>query len=400
MKIYGVYPRSWQPGYDWFDRQVGLLVVGLNDAGIESRLVLLAGDAYVSPTADKRILFAQRTEMLSASWWASLGVDALIFEGAANAAYLPYLSAIHAAGIRVHAPLDSDGLVDPAIDFRGYWLARYSWAISRGIRLPSVHATAHSLARLAIPSSADSRLLYRLGLLSSFSAESPLAIARLRSYFQQRKRLDLEKQLFWLPHAVPSKRFDGVRPQKEKLIVSAARWNDEQKGASLFVELASTILASEPDYRIEVAGVFSEELARAVAAKNPAVAKRICGVGRLPNEKITDFLSRAQMFLVTSRSEGFPNVVADAVCCGCSIVAPARVAAMHFFASHDSGTLAWSRSPAAMQHALVSEIDGWRNGFRDPDSIANHFGGLLNITNVTNRVLKLLTQPEIQLGQH
>jgi glycosyltransferase involved in cell wall biosynthesis len=390
VKIYGVYPRHWEPGYDWFDRQVGLLVAGMTDAGVDSKLVLLADGNYCSPP-DERLIFAQKSQMQSPAWWASHGLDAVVLEGAANAAYLPYLTAIHEAGIFVHSPLDSDGLVDPAIDFRGYWLARYSWEISRGRRLPSLLATAHTLAKWAVPNSANSLLLNRLNLLASFSAESPLAVARLRQYFRVRNRPDLSHKLHWLPHPVPCHRLGPVVRTKEQLIVSAARWNDEQKGPEMFAKAAAGVLSVARDYRLELAGAHSEELARKIAKLDPTISGRVRGFGRLSNYSMTEFLTRAKVFFSASRSEGFPNVLADAVCCGCSVVGPARVGAMHFFTNSESGNVAWARTPSALQNAVLSELEAWTCGLRDADRIAGRFRRILAVDRVVARLLALVS---------
>lgn len=66
-------------------------------------------------------------------------------------------------------------------------------------------------------------------------------------------------------------------------------------------------------------GDYRKELFDLVASAN--LANRVHFVGAVPNDKLVDWYNAADLFCLSSRGEGSPNVLTEALACGCPAVA-------------------------------------------------------------------------------
>ena len=66
-------------------------------------------------------------------------------------------------------------------------------------------------------------------------------------------------------------------------------------------------------------GDYRKELFDLVASAN--LADRVHFVGAVPNDKLVDWYNAADLFCLSSRGEGSPNVLTEALACGCPAVA-------------------------------------------------------------------------------
>ena len=98
---------------------------------------------------------------------------------------------------------------------------------------------------------------------------------------------------------------------------------------------------------------------------------------------------RAQIIVVSSRSESFHIASASALCCGCSVVGPDSIPSLVWFASENAGTLAASRTADALADAVVAEITAWRNDRRDPQKISARWMNLVTAQAVARQCLEL-----------
>jgi len=105
---------------------------------------------------------------------------------------------------------------------------------------------------------------------------------------------------------------DGVG-KKEKMVLAVGRL-EKQKGFDSLIEVFSTI---DTDYELLIVGEGSQR-ASLEALIEKFGAKNIKLLGR--REDIWQLYNRAAIFVLSSQREGFPNVLIEAMACGCGVV--------------------------------------------------------------------------------
>ncbi|MFT3741003.1 MAG: glycosyltransferase [Breznakibacter sp.] len=107
---------------------------------------------------------------------------------------------------------------------------------------------------------------------------------------------------------------------KYRMIVGAVGRLSKQKGFDLLVDIAASLKERKVDgVEIQIVGEGSERenLERAIAEKGLRDYLVLKGF----REDVAGFLNRCDVFVLTSRYEGFGYVVVEAMLCGCPVVA-------------------------------------------------------------------------------
>jgi len=103
---------------------------------------------------------------------------------------------------------------------------------------------------------------------------------------------------------------------KEKLIIAVGDLID-QKGFDVLILSLSTIELS--DWKVMIIGEGKERESLTALIKEHHLEDKISLIGRKSN--IFDYYKKASIFVLSSRYEGFPNVLAEAMSHGCACVA-------------------------------------------------------------------------------
>ncbi|WP_423823462.1 glycosyltransferase family 4 protein [Salinisphaera sp. SPP-AMP-43] len=91
----------------------------------------------------------------------------------------------------------------------------------------------------------------------------------------------------------------------------------ERKGMRFAIEA----LASEPEATLVVVGDGPEESALRQQAQRLGVADRVRFEGAIAHDELPAYFSAADVLMHAAGSEGMPNVVLEAMACGCAVVA-------------------------------------------------------------------------------
>lgn len=386
MKWYVCTPVAFRGDRSFFERDSGQWCRALRACGIESRAVmpLPAGEDDV----EGELLRAPYRDLESANWWRSLGLDGVILYSWGLPRYTPVARAIKEAGLKLIVYLDSNGDMFPWRRWReGALLMRHSlvhrygpWAGTAALALKLGYA--HTIK----PFSYNWRHRVHLDLADLIGLPMPHALnvyAGMSLYGRLAGRLAL------MPAPVGSE-FCRNGAEKEDLVVCIGRWDDTfAKRPRLMADCLEQVLKQAPSVHVAICGNGTPFL-RAWLDSLPADRRaRVAWKGYVSHEALPELLNRARISLCTSRSESTHLVSEEALCCGCSVVAPGHygLEALAWYASENSGTIASSDAAGALTSAVLTEREHWESGRRDADRIAEVWGDRLHAEATLPRIL-------------
>ena len=122
----------------------------------------------------------------------------------------------------------------------------------------------------------------------------------------------------WPPDDFPGKVDpDAVLEKNRKLLLAVGRIV-KQKGYPLLIEAFSKIADKHPDWDLAIVGDGNQDNLRQLAFKF-GLSDRVNLIGGVGN--IADWYKEADLFVLSSISEGFPNSLAEAMAAGCPVIA-------------------------------------------------------------------------------
>lgn len=328
-----------------------------------------------------------------ADFWRSLELDGLILYSWAAPRYLPIARAVRDAGIPFLVNVDSCGLVSRLANPR-LW--------KRDL-LPYLYQKAASTMEAArlVSQVVDNFGIYRVAQarLATYDAAtivcgvSPMATRWLQQEAVHLGRPDLAVKIRYLPHPQLSDFTYGGEPKK-KLVLSVARWEKEdwpQKNPVVLIKALEEFLARFPDWQACIIGRGAESLLSRLKITTVAT-DRFEFIDFLQPADLVPYYNRASIACWSSRSEGQIGAGAQALCCGCSVVAgnAGTLSCFHHYVSRESGRLAIDMSANGLAEALMLEADAWSQRQRDPQRISSIWTEEFHDVNVGSRAMQFL----------
>jgi glycosyltransferase involved in cell wall biosynthesis len=114
-----------------------------------------------------------------------------------------------------------------------------------------------------------------------------------------------------------------------------------------------------PQAKLVIVGSGPELPALQALAASIGVADRVLFAGQRPNEILKTWFSAADVLVLASSREGWPNVLLESMACGTPVVATRVNGTPEVVASHSAGRLAECRDVPhllAALHALLAEM--------------------------------------------
>jgi glycosyltransferase involved in cell wall biosynthesis len=128
-----------------------------------------------------------------------------------------------------------------------------------------------------------------------------------------------------------------------------------EKGHDVLIDAAPHVLRQYPDARFEIVGGGPERASLAGRAHARGVSHAFDFAGHCDN--IAARLSSADLFVLPSRSEAFPNALLEAMAAGLPAVASAVGGILELVESERTGVLVPQDDPAALAAALCRVMD-------------------------------------------
>lgn len=129
----------------------------------------------------------------------------------------------------------------------------------------------------------------------------------------------LQDRLVTIPNPVPVPQVEPAAPGTQ--VVCAVGRLTRQKGFDKLVEAFAAIAPSVPGWRLEIWGQGTERAALEAQIAATGLQSRVvlCGLSETPR----GWIAQAEIFVLASRYEGFPNALAEAMAAGLPVIATA-----------------------------------------------------------------------------
>ncbi len=398
MRIIFAIPLVYSNSGSFWERDLGLVVLALQKMGHDAWFCAIRGDEI--PPEGRPLIMASRDEMSSPAWWKGQKPDAIVI----NTWSAPRHDAIRRAAVSVGCPviekLDTDGVKSPRI--YPWHSLRRSW-VSYDLKHPlrsGLPRKAESLARFLVtylfPPLLDQPMIRCMERVPVYAAETPLASARVRRFLRMYYAMPMPR-VVTVPHPVNMGCMGFSREDaKVNQVIVVGRWDDAVKGWKLLKETAERFLRVELGWKVLVVGAGAEVEGAVMERRFPG---RFVMMGRLGHEELNRHLRASKVYLLTSHSETFNIAGAEALCCGCSVVGPAQIPSSAYFASCESGTVSYLRTPDHMADALGAEVAEWGGGARDPRRIAEIWSSKVGSHAVAEKYLRILKEMQERFGK-
>lgn len=193
------------------------------------------------------------------------------------------------------------------------------------------------------PMNLINRIGYTIKPPQGVIAQTSIAADYQRKYFRRSK-------VTVIPNSVREVKLYPEIP-RENIILAVGRLNDHLKGFDLLLQAIAQL--KNQDWEVHIAGEDGEGNPLEKLAVDFGISHRVKFLGKI---KDLDLLyARAGIFVIPSRSEGFPNALAEAMAAGCCCVAFDFIAGPRDMIVH--GKNGWIVSNGDI-HSLADAIDG------------------------------------------
>jgi N-acetyl-alpha-D-glucosaminyl L-malate synthase BshA len=198
--------------------------------------------------------------------------------------------------------------------------------------------------------------------LSKLALKKADAVIALTEDMKREIQTILNREVFVIPNGIDFERFHNLSRDEmryelqaradERLIVFVGRFRPE-KGVRYLIEAMEIIRRKSQNVRLILVGEGPEEedLKRLVGQLN--LKDCINFLGQVPNEEVPQYMAASDVFVLPSLSEGFPNVILEAMASGLAIVASKVSGLPEIVEDGGNGFLVESRNPEQIAEKVL-----------------------------------------------
>lgn len=393
LRIYTCTPVDFEGDEGFFRRDSGLFSRGLRANGAESMAVM------PGPRRDndleKELIRTDLGNLSSPDWWTQWKLDGLVLYSWASPRFTSVAEAVSDAGIPCMVVMDTSGLVSPKANPRDWPLESFRrrcreqrsvLAKARNLGAGVVELLGNRLSKGRLPH-------YRAADL--VAVVTPLGVRWIRREIRETSvEPGAEDKVVYLPHPqLESFQYHGS--EKRNLVVSAGRWGREdwgQKNPKLLLKALDQFLAEHPDWQAVIVGSEATRLLSRFPGCLDHCTSRVSFREHIDASELVSLFNDSKIAVWSSFWEGQQGTAAQALCCGCSVVAPfaAEMSCFRHYVSRESGRLAGGFHSEALAAELALEASSWGAGERDPARISGIWCDEFHANKVAARALELL----------
>jgi teichuronic acid biosynthesis glycosyltransferase TuaC len=170
----------------------------------------------------------------------------------------------------------------------------------------------------------------------------------------------IDPEVFHLQDPVSMRRLHNL-PLGRKLLLTAGELI-EAKGHHLLVEALHSVLARGIDAELLIAGAtarggpqFEQTLRQRV--RDAGIENRVRFLGWVDRRKLSELLSAADLFCLASYTEGWPNVVNEALACGIPVVVTQVGGVNAMVPSSRYGTIVPQKDSQSLREAIIAGLE-------------------------------------------
>jgi glycosyltransferase involved in cell wall biosynthesis len=134
----------------------------------------------------------------------------------------------------------------------------------------------------------------------------------------------------------------------------------EHKGQRLAVEALALVRRQHPQAQLYVLGAGPDRDVLARQAAQSGLADAVHLMGTVPNAELSNWYSAADVLLLASSREGWPNVLLESMACGTPVVATRVGGVPEIVQLPLVGRVADERTAAALSHAVLELLEQTR----------------------------------------
>ena len=151
------------------------------------------------------------------------------------------------------------------------------------------------------------------------------AILALTENMQIKLKNIYNTEIFIVPNGIDLEEYAGetLFPDKKtdtKNILFVGRLRPV-KGVQYLITAMKKIHEEMPDAKLIIVGEGEERECLAALSIQLGIQKYVKFIGKVEHEKVKTFMQQADVFVLPSLSEGFPNVILEAMACGLPVIA-------------------------------------------------------------------------------
>lgn len=393
QRILACLPLPYSEEGGFWNRDLGVVVRKLRTMGHDAWLVALKFPGY-EPHPDSPVIVESKEKLEDPAWWREQQPDAIIMAAWSAPRWHALRRAAASLGKPMVEKLDTDGVKSPRIWFWNGLLQFAEPELLSASFLEKAAAAAKGLARTLltyyVPGVLYGKMAQSMSLVPVYAAETPVASARVRRFLRIYKTSPMPR-VVTIPHPTNTDWMRGASAEaKENIVIAVGRWHVIKKGFPLLLATAQRFLELRPDWRVVVVG--QKPTLKPRLQREMEETDRFTLLGSLNHEELSAWYRRSKIYFLPSSWESFNIAAAEALCCGCSVVGPASMASVTYFASFQSGTPSYVRSPDHMTDTLLAEVDEWETGHRDPEKISRTAFQIFSVDTVAEEFLKVFDE--------
>jgi glycosyltransferase involved in cell wall biosynthesis len=339
----------------------------LRKLGLEPVMICFGNDAG---EANFPVIVATPVDYDSVDFWESLNLDVAIVWNWLRGSGV--VKAIADAGIKTILRGDTDGLVSKRV----FPIASLQRIVGSGVGLRSRLGLVKYFVLHAWPTASqeDEELLLTLDVADAVAVETPIAREGIVEVLRHHGKSEIASKVFVVPHSVRDEFVSvDVKPagERKRQLVAAGRWDSTQKNPELLVKTIERVLGRDRLVSVVVCGAASDSTVSALAE----LGDRVRYMGRVSVDAMIEYLNESRLLLSTSRWETHPIGALEALCMGCTVVAPPIRGFVDLLIDPKCGRLAKSMRPDDLARAVNDELNDWESDPKPVSAISNDARG-------------------------